>query len=263
MKARVLHVIHTTLCPFSPKHCRYCYMYYNLSRGVIRPGRLDPRVLEDYVAKLDPEWIAVGGGEPLYDFTHTMKIVEVAKRYGVRVEVTTSGYDLERLERLVGVVDHVQVSIGDNRYQNPKALELLSKTGKSYGVNILLSERIVSNLVQYIERLIVKYKPGQVIPIVPRIYRLPPDAFRRYVAKIPVLLALGLRHGITVAFDCITALTVFDHVAEDEATILPDGRLALCSTHPHVKSHRSCPDATHYKKYVSRLQLYFRRTRSV
>lgn len=248
---RVLHVIHTLFCPFlsQPNTCRKCYVRYNIDRGTLKPGRLDLSLLEDYIARLEPEWVALGGGEPLADFEHTVRTIELAKKYSVKVEVTTSGYNTERLTKLAELVDHVQLSVGGDRYVNVEALELMSKLGRSWGVNILLSDELVERLPSYVEYIAKKYRPRQMLPIVPRIYRLSPEAFKKYVAQTPVLLALSVKHSFSLLFDCVTAQALFGYEPPDDEdlVVLPSGKLAICSTYPHIKSHRECPDAKYYR----------------
>ena len=256
MGVRVLRIVTNTYCPFMGlPECSKCYMKRNLMNGFIKPGKLDPSLFEKIVQDLRPDWVSIGGGEPLSDIDHTAMILSIAKKYGSRTSMTTSGYSPDRLGKLAGLLDHVQLSIGERLVSSiDESVGVLKMNGVRFGFNVLLGKKIVYSLEKYILYIINRYSPDQIVLILPRIYRLDPDTFRRYVSRIPIVLILSAKTNVPILFDCVSSKVVFGYEPEPgtEYTLLNDGRLVLCSTHPYVKSHKECPDVRYYSSILRR-----------
>lgn len=238
----MLRALVTTRCS---NNCKYCYVAYNKRKGIFKEATINPTFFTRVLEKLKPEWVCLGGGEPLQELEVTLKLIHEARKHNCRVEVTTSGIPVENLEKITSLVDHIQLSIGDNRVSSLEAINALHDSGCSFGFNILLSDNLIARLPEYLDCL-VKFKPRQILLLLPRIFHL--GKVLEYFKLMPLLIA---RYPSIVCFDCVTYTILNGGVCKpprEEYALLPDGSLIYCCTYPHVKPGDKCPDAEWYIK---------------
>jgi hypothetical protein len=180
---------------------------------------------------------AIGGGEPLEALDTTFHAIRTADRFGMLTAVTTSGVGLtiDALRKLEQVgLDHIQLSLGDNRLNMLDCLSLLVKHAKAtVGVNFLLSPRWIPKLESLIE-VLDKEEISQVTLLLPKgknVTHFTRNEFMRYYEKL-TKVSPRVRH-ITIFVDCLTNCILKDGCVSHGCTVFPNGELAKCAFHPY------------------------------
>jgi pyruvate-formate lyase-activating enzyme len=183
---------------------------------------------------------AIGGGEPLEALDTTFHAIRTANRFGMLTAVTTSGVGLtiDALRKLEQVgLDHIQLSLGDNRVNMLDILSLLVKHAKAtVGFNFLLSPRWIPKLESLIE-VLDREEISQVTLLLPKgknVTHFTRNKFMRYYEKLTKVFP-RVKH-ITIFVDCLTNCILKDGCVSQGCTIFPNGDVAKCAFHPlHVK----------------------------
>ena len=251
---RVLRVSVSTYCPFF-YFCPRCYVSYNLRTGVFKPSTISVDVFVKALEKFKPEWVALGGGEPLLESLSglTCRLAKIARGKGVNVEVTSSVPSVKSLSRVIGFLNHLQISYGLGRFTSNhvgEAVKVARENGVSYGFNVLLTEEVLDSGLGFFREIIGKYKPHVLVTILPRIFRLSGSYVRRFFRMLPMLFLECLENNVRLGLDCVSARILGLNV-EEGLTLLPDGRVVLCSTYPNISSHSECPDLKYYLHRIS------------
>jgi len=180
---------------------------------------------------------AIGGGEPLEALDTTFHAIRTADRFGMLTAVTTSGVGLtiDALRKLEQVgLDHIQLSLGDNRLNMLDILFLLVKHAKTtVGVNFLLSPRWIPKLESLIE-VLDREEISQVTLLLPKgknATHFTRTEFMRYYEKM-MMVCPRVRH-ITIFVDCLTNCILKDGCVSQGCTVFPNEELAKCAFHPY------------------------------
>lgn len=224
---KTLRLVVSYQCPL---RCDVCYARATHSQLTV-PRKLLAEVVEN-AASEGFEAVALGGGEPLYTLPHTLKASREASRAGLRVAVTTSGYGLDgaTLKKLEGAgLNHLQLSLGDNRVNILGAYRFMLKARRhcTFGVNLLLSPRLVPLLPMFIKRFDLD-GVDQTTLLLPKggyTLRFTRDEFMRYYTML---------HGVrtehtTVLIDCATQQILSGRCESEGCSFFPDGMVSRCA----------------------------------
>jgi hypothetical protein len=151
--------------------------------------------------------------------------------------VTTSGVGLtiDSLRKLEQAgLDHIQLSLGDNRLNMLDCLSLLVEHAKTtVGVNVLLSPRWIPKLESLIE-VLDREEISQVTLLLPKgknATHFTRNEFMRYYEKL-TKVSPRVKH-ITIFVDCLTNCILKDGCVSQGCTVFPNGELAKCAFHPY------------------------------
>jgi hypothetical protein len=177
------------------------------------------------------ESVALGGGEPLHTLPLTQYAVKTASKAGLLVAVTTSGYRLTKntLRKLEAEgINHLQLSLGDRRVNITSAYEFMVKTQRccSFGVNLLLSPRLVPLLPAFIKRF-DEDGVDQATLLLPKgnAGRFTYSEFMRYYS---VLKGIKAKHT-AILVDCATQQILQGRSELEGCSFFPDGTVSKCA----------------------------------
>ncbi len=179
-----LQSIHIDITDSCPLNCSQCYkndsidkfMDFNYFKSII-----------DEAEKLKIFQIAIGGGEP-FVHKHIIEMIEYVSKTEMSVSITSSGYSLNEnmIDNLIKAgLNHIQISLnGSTKEINQlsrdgydyaiRALEILSNTQLSFGINVVVRKDNVDNIKDLIN-LAKKYKADNI-----NLLRYKPTNFEDY-----------------------------------------------------------------------------------
>ena len=222
---KVLRLLVGYQCPL---RCPSCYVPHN---HFDTPLNLVERVLANAVDE-GFEVVALGGGEPLYTLEHTLKVTTMTSRLGFAVAATTSGYGLndDSLRRLEAAgLDHLQLSLGDGRVNLTRAYDFMVHAAHRcmFGVNLLLSPKLVKLLPAFIERF-DNDQVSQVSLLLPKggfTARFTRDDFMRYFLTLRKLKP----SNTMIRVDCATQQILHGGCGSEGCSFFPDGTVSRCA----------------------------------
>jgi MoaA/NifB/PqqE/SkfB family radical SAM enzyme len=180
---------------------------------------------------------AIGGGEPLEALDTTLHAIRTANRSGMLTAVTTSGVGLtiDALRKLKQAgLDHIQLSLGDNRVNLLDRLPLLIRhADTTVGINFLLSPRWIPRL-EEIVNVLDRDGINQVTLLLPKgknVTRFTRNEFMHYFEKLMGVQSKA-KH-ITILIDCLTHRILTGQCNSQGCTIFPNGDVAKCAFHPY------------------------------
>ena len=104
---------------FCPLNCVHCAWRKQVSRDVLSIDEL-LRILDDYFrSEYRPSMISISGKEPSVTKRETLRIAELAKQYGIKVVMMTSGIGFTKdfIRDTRGLIDYLDLSIdGDEKH---------------------------------------------------------------------------------------------------------------------------------------------------
>jgi hypothetical protein len=208
--------------------CRACYAPHN---DFTTPLDFVHRVMEN-ASDEGYKHMALGGGEPLFTLDHTLHVLEMGVAAGLTSAVTTSGSSLDAttLARLdASGLDHLQLSLGDGRVNLANAYEFMLRVRRkcTFGVNLLLSSRLVGLLPAFVRRFDADMV-DQVTLLLPKggfVPRFSREEFLRYFA---VLRSLKPRHTV-IRIDCATRQVLNGMCESEGCSVFPDGSVSRCA----------------------------------
>jgi MoaA/NifB/PqqE/SkfB family radical SAM enzyme len=197
--AKVLRLSITDVCPLN---CPFCYA--SKSNRTLKKDVIKEIIREAF----DDGYmhVAIGGGEPLCVLPELTEAIEVAKHFGMNVAITTSGFGLtkEKLKRLKKCgVDIIHLSLGAYRENNIEAYRLLTQHEVRFGINLLISPKLIAKLIAILKRF-EEDGAYQTTILLPKMGapRLSIDAFINYLEKLKVIE--NEIKSMQVYIDCLT-----------------------------------------------------------
>lgn len=226
---KALRIATTCECPLSCPICyspkKHVHMNLKFFERILLEGR-----------NLGFESVAFGGGEPLFS-NEIEKFIEIAKNNDYITAITTSGFqvDMHKLSNLKSIgLDHLQLSLGFNRYISPGAFKLLtSQSDVDYGFNILVDPHRFNELTKLV-REINQTECKYLVFILPRVsiefnwLKFTPKLLVDYL-----MLLSDLQKSIDKPFfvDCATKFIQTQECpgVKHGVSISPDGKLSMCA----------------------------------
>jgi hypothetical protein len=196
-----------------------------------------PHVVEQVIETASKErfsTVALGGGEPLSTLPQTIHAIETATKSKLLTAVTTSGHGLNAavissLER--AGLNHLQLSLGDNRVNITAAYNLMVSTPRScsFGVNFLMSPQLIRIMPLFLRKFDAD-KIDQVTLLLPKgtfgnTHRFSSDEFMRYYST---LNTIKLKHTV-ILVDCATQQILQGHCAAQGCSVFPDSTVSRCA----------------------------------
>lgn len=121
-------VIFLAICPL---RCPYCH-----NPELLRSG--DEASISDIIEKIDNnldfiDAIVISGGEPLVQGKEIKRILEYAKKKGLKTKLDTSGCYPETLEKIIHLLDYLALDIKApfNKYKDISKVDIGEKVKKS------------------------------------------------------------------------------------------------------------------------------------
>ncbi len=217
--------------------CRLnCPSCYAEKCGENMPRDLAERVITT-AAKEGFEVAAIGGGEPLEALGIVLHAIHTANQCGMQTAITTSGLGLtvdvlRKMDR--AGLDHIQLSLGDNRVNLLECLPLLIRQANTtVGINFLLSPRWIPKLEELVKVLDTN-AINQVTLLLPKsdhVSHFTRDQFMCYYENLKRSQS-KLKHT-TILIDCLTHCILTNGCVSQGCTIFPNGELGKCAFHPY------------------------------
>jgi len=95
-------------CNFCCDYCMNCSLVNNLENL----NKINIENIKDFVLSEKCRWVHISGGEiTIQNTEEVINLIKLIKSWGCMVSISTNGFEYERLQRILGFIDHVTMDI--------------------------------------------------------------------------------------------------------------------------------------------------------